>query len=81
MDVTQYDIYLNDYISYRPPNAIDGNERTDIDYCKCCSTTKKPPVGVRSWWQIDLGHQYLIGAIQVNGRVAGLLIKLIISRV
>lgn len=44
--------------------AVDGNENTAADSCKCCSATN----GGQSWWRLNLGKQYLIKTIIFLGR-------------
>lgn len=52
---------------FNASRAVDGNENTLANSCKCCAATK----GGESWWRLNLGKQYLIKTIIFIGRTDG----------
>ena len=55
------------YGNYVPSNAVDYNEDTDADGCRCCAGASNKP----SWWRLDLGNQYPVKTIIFIGRSDG----------
>ena len=71
-------IQSNQYANRRASNAVDGNTiTTKLD--DCATATFDPQTNI-TWWQLDLGNEYVIGGLTFfvstdgsNGRLVGLL--------
>jgi hypothetical protein len=48
-------------------NAIDGVTNYAIDTCGCCSVATRS-LWQGTWWQIDIGKEYLNDALSIFGR-------------
>lgn len=47
--------------------AIDDQNNYSVDTCQCCSVADRSSDG-STWWQINLGHPYLIDGVALYGR-------------